>query len=373
MDCPADLDVTLGELGDELRMQLGGRRYPLGGSFELTERCNLRCLHCYINQPAGSQEAISRELTLPQVRSIMDQLADAGCLFMLLTGGEVMLRPDWQEVYRHIKQKGILISLFTNGTLVTPRIADFLAEYRPQDLEITLYGATQETYERVTGVSGSYARCMRGIELLMDRGLRLNLKSVLMRANHHELSEMQAIAESLGVHYRFDAALFPRLDGGQEPADHRLSPAEVVDLDREYQGRMQELADLYVRFSGVPARTENVFNCGAGRLSFHIDARGMLSLCMMARHQAYDLLKGSFREGWEVALASQLARQRTKDVSCLTCSAGVLCVQCPGWSQLAHGDDETPVDYICEIGHLRAAQIIPIAGSGLAKQEDRSR
>jgi len=360
-DCSVCLEVTLGELDQEFQAQLQGRRYPLGGSFELTERCNLRCVHCYINQPAGSQEAAARELTLAQAKTILDQLADAGCMFLLLTGGEPLLRPDFEEIYRHAKRKGMILSLFTNGTLMTPRIADFLAEYRPHLIEITLYGATRETYERVTGVPGSYDRCMRGIDLALDRGLRLNLKSVLLKANRHDLAAMKAFAERLGVSYRFDGVLWPRLDGDQCALAQRLSPEEVVALDREYPERQSEYVDVYRRFESVPARTERVYSCGAGHRTFHIDSAGRLSACMMARLRAYDLLQGSFQEGWEVFLAAEVGRKRNWDTPCITCPVGVLCVQCPGWSQTVHGDDETPVDYVCEIGRLRAAQTLASA------------
>ena len=237
MECPGIPVITLGEVGDELLTSLQGRRFPLGGTFELTERCNLDCLHCYINQPAGCREAASRELTLAQVQRVLDQIVAAGTLFLLFTGGEPLLRADFPEIWRYAKSKGLLVSLFTNGTLLTPQIADLLAEWRPVAIEITLYGATAETYERVTGVPGSYARCLRAIELVLERGLRLNLKSVVLRANRHELDAMAALAAQFGVSYRFDGVLWPRsgrrsgslcaaaVDRGGRRAGPRLSRA----------------------------------------------------------------------------------------------------------------------------------------------------
>jgi len=368
-DCPTCPEITHGEWGDELLAMLKGRRFPLGSSFELTERCNLRCVHCYINQPVGSQEAAAREVTLPQVRRILDEIADAGCLFLLLTGGEPLLRPDLGDIYRYAKRKGMLISLFTNGTLLTPQIADLLAELPPYVIEITLYGATQETYERVTGAPGSYARCMRGIELAVERGLRLNLKSVLLRANRHELDAMIALTKQFGVSFRFDGVLFPRFDGDQTMLAQRLTPAEVAALDREYPERQREFNRLYRTVGAAPVRTEYVFSCGAGVRSFHIDAAGQLSLCMMARWPAYDLLRGSFQEGWNSFLAALIAQKRTMDTPCTSCTVAALCTQCPAWSQLVHGDNETPVAYVCEIGRLRGAQTVASAAAASATSE----
>ena len=356
MDLSACPELDLGEWGDALAASLGGRRYPLGGTLELTERCNLRCVHCYINQPAGSPAARSRELAIAEVGGILDQMADAGCLFLLLTGGEVLLRPDFEEIYRYARGRGMLVSLFTNATLLTPAIADLLAYSRPHSIEITLYGATQETYEAVTQIPGSYARCRRGIELLLERGLPLTLKSVLLTTNRHELAAMQALAGELDVKFRYDGTLWPRLDGGEQPYDYRLSLEEMLALDREDPDRWRQWEDTARSFSGQLVRAEYVYSCGAGINTFHIDSAGRMSICTMARRPSYDLQQVRFEDAWD-ALGALRQQVRRLDTACRTCTAGGLCTQCPGWSQAVHGDDETPVEYVCELGRLRVAQI----------------
>ena len=135
----------------------------------------------------------ARELSTDELRRIIDEIADAGCLWLLFTGGEIFARKDFLEIYTHAKQRGLLISLFTNGTQVTPAIADYLAVWRPFAIEITLYGRTRETYERLTGVPGSFDRCMRGIRLLKERGLPLKLKSVAVTINRHETPRHAAL------------------------------------------------------------------------------------------------------------------------------------------------------------------------------------
>ena len=361
MDCQLCPELSLDDWGEGLKAQLEGRRYPVSGTFELTERCNLACVHCYINQPAGNREARARELTAPHIATILDQIAEAGCLSLLLTGGEVLLRPDFPEIYRHAKQKGMLVTLFTNGTLLTPKMADFLAEWRPSAMEITLYGSTRGTYERVTQVPGSHARCMQGIELALERRLPLQLKAVLMRENCHELEEMRALAARLGVEFRYDGVLWPRLDGGQQPCAQRLSAQEVAALDRDDPERLGEWQRASSRSRGF-VRSERVYDCGAGSHGFHVDCSGQLSVCMMARRPAYDLLRGSFRDGWEKFLEPLIVQKRRLDAPCCGCGVGVLCTQCPGWSQMVHGDDETPVEFVCELGRLRAAQV-PLSNS----------
>lgn len=358
--CP---DASLDELAGEMLARLDGRRYPFTGSFELTERCNLRCIHCYINRPAGSRSAGSRaarELSTTEVAGILDQVADAGCLSLLLTGGEILLRADFPQILRHAARKGFLLTLFTNGTLLTPRLADLLAEWPPRRLEITIYGATEGTHERVTRVAGSYVRCLRGIELALQRRLPLGLKAVVLAANRHELRGMREFAGRLGVDFRYDGLLWPRIDGGRGPLAQRLSPRQVAALDEEDPERGLEWQRLLARAPGQ-VRGDRVYHCSAGRHGFHIDCRGRLSACIMARRPAFDLLGGSFREAWEEGLGRVIEERRRLDTACRTCRVGALCTQCPGWSQLVHGDNETPVAYVCELAHERAARYRPSA------------
>jgi MoaA/NifB/PqqE/SkfB family radical SAM enzyme len=121
-----------------------------------------------------------------------------------------LLYPD---VYRYAKQKGLLITLFTNGVLINKKIADFLAEYPPHHIEISLYGYTKNIYEKITGKSGSFERCLRGIHLLTERGLPLQLKTMVITLNKHEIWKMKPFAEEdLGLEFRYDAMISPRLD-----------------------------------------------------------------------------------------------------------------------------------------------------------------
>lgn len=343
------------EWADELFKPLGGQRYPLGCTLELTDRCNLACVHCYINRSAGDITAQADELTTAQVLSILDTIADAGCLFLLLTGGEVLLRPDFPEIYQHARQRGMLVNIFTNGTMLTPAIADLLAESRPYSIEITLYGATAETHEAVTGVPGSFERSRRGVDLLLERGLPLALKAVLLTINRHELGAMQALAEQLGCKFRYDGMVWPRLDGGQQPYKYRLSVPEMLELDRADPQRQHEWDRVGERFRGQLVRATTVYSCGAGHRTYHIDSAGRMCICTMSRCPSFDLKQLGFQEAWE-GVGAMREQMRTLNTECRTCPVGGLCTQCPGWSRAVHGDDETPVDFICELGRRRYAE-----------------
>ncbi len=150
---------------------------------------------------------------------------------MLLTGGEPLLRSDIREIYLHMKRRGLLVTLFTNGTAVTPRLADLLAEWPPLVVEVSIYGSTPEVYERVTGVPGSFRRCLRGIELLLDRRVRLRLKTVPTTLNHDDLDGLRALAAGYGLEFQWDPLVNCRLDGAAGPAGVRLSPQQVLALE----------------------------------------------------------------------------------------------------------------------------------------------
>jgi radical SAM protein with 4Fe4S-binding SPASM domain len=353
MDCSHIPELSYAEFGRRMHDRITGKRIPLSGSFELTFRCNLRCKHCYLD---GHRDGLPglEELSLEEIREILDQVADAGCLWLLLTGGEPLVRDDFLDIYTYAKHKGFLLSLFTNGTLLTPEIADVLAEYPPFKIEITLYGRTQATYERVTGIPGSYDRCMRGIELLMERDLPLRLKTMVLTLNQHELEDIKAYAESLDVDFRFDPLVNAGLNGSQIPTQFRISPQEVVALDLADAKRMGEWQQFCDNQIAVPQNSEYLYQCGAGIHTFHIDPYGRLSACMIARDPAYDLRRGTFREGWREFLFEERSQKRTRDVECADCELMALCGQCPGWGQLEHGDKESRVEYLCEVAHLRA-------------------
>ncbi len=343
-------------------------RTPVSGSIEVSRRCPLTCVQCYNRLPMDDGPARSRELSLAEHRRILDEITEAGCLWLLYTGGEIFARPDFLDIYTHAKRNGLLLTLFTNGTLITPRIADYLAEYRPLSVEITLYGASADTYERVTGVRGSYARCLRGIRLLLERRLPLKLKAVGITYNRHELAAMRGLAEDLGVAFAFDAEINPHIDCSPEPLAVRLAPAQVVALDLQDERRLNEWRQLAARHGeqgSAGPMPEQLYDCGAGLLSFAIDPEGMLTLCVISHRDRYDLRRGTFREGWDRFLLEVRSRTTACRTRCAACNLRWICGSCPATGYLETGDPEDPVDFLCETSHLRAYALgLPVPRHG---------
>lgn len=264
-------------------------RFPLFCQWEITCRCNLRCVMCYTDC-FNRTDKIREELTTNQILRIMDELADAGCLELCLTGGEPLARPDFFDLYEHAIAKGFLVTLFSNGTLITDTVADRLAALPPHRVEISLHGFTEQCFEAVTQGRGSYVRCMNAIGLLMERRVPLVLKTTALTLNRQEILEIKQYVQGLGsVGYKLGEDMRPALDGSDGPFRFSLTPAEIEDLNRKDPQLSQETCQR----RNAPAPP-----CRSGMRSFHIDAYGLLQLCSGNRTQGYDLRHGSFQEGF---------------------------------------------------------------------------
>ena len=360
---------TYGEFSRSVHGHYSGQRAPLSVSIEVTRRCPLDCLHCYNNLAMADQEARSRELNKEEHFRLLDDLADLGCLWLLYTGGEIFARKDFLEIYAYAKQKGFLITLFTNGTLITERVADYLQQSPPFAIEITLYGRTKETYEALTGIEGSYERCLRGVVLLRDRGLPLKLKTVPTTVNKHEVVAMKDFAEQeLHLDFKFDSLINPRIDCSQSPLAVRLSPEEVVLLDLHWPkiaAEHREAAQRDLKLSSESVQSDTVYSCGGGIDSFALDPYGHMSICVLSHQDTYDIRSGSVKEGWELFLRKVRARERRRISKCVKCRIRSLCSMCPANGELENGDAESPVDFLCEVAHLRAMALgLDVPGHG---------
>lgn len=346
-------------------------RIPINGTIEVSNRCPLNCAHCYNNLPMNDIPARNAELSLEEYQRVLGELADAGCLWLLFSGGEIFARRDFLDIYDYAKRKGFLITLFTNGILIDERIADHLAAMPPFAIEITLYGATRETYEALTRIPGSYDRCLRGIRLLRERNLPLKLKTVAVTINRHEIFDMKALAEEMGVEFTFDGMINPRIDCSSSPLAIRLSPPDIVELDLRDPDRTAEWKRLVANFGAKPSQDDEgtphqMYDCGGGVNSFAIDPYGNLTICVLSHVDKYNLREGSFNNGWTGYLRE--VRQRPASVipsKCTTCMLSSLCGMCPANGELENGDPEAPVDFLCRVAHLRAASFeVPVRPHG---------
>lgn len=343
------------------------RRAPVSFDLEVTARCNNDCRHCYINLPAGDREAQEKELSLEEILRIAREAVSLGALWCLLTGGEPLLRDDFFEIYLGLKRLGLLVSVFTNACLITPRHVELFKKYPPRDLEITVYGALRETYEAVTRRSGSFQACRRGLDLLLASGVKVRLKAMALRANVHELAEIAAFCRArTNDYFRFDPLLHLRFDGNAERNEEikaqRLSPEEIVAVeqaDPERAAALKQGCDRLIGPSCTEPACDHLFHCGAGLGSFSVSYDGLFRLCSSLWHPecVYDLRRGSLREAWDhlVPKVREMRSQRREFLErCCTCPLIDLCLWCPAHAHLEAGQLDLWLDYFCRVARARA-------------------
>jgi radical SAM protein with 4Fe4S-binding SPASM domain len=346
--------------------KIQNNRAPLSFWLEVTSRCNNNCRQCYANLSEKDQAAMKKEISLEEIKKIVDEAVSMGCMGAIMTGGEPLLRKDFPDIYRYLKEKGLLITLFTNATLITEEHVDLFRRYPPWNLEVTVYGVTKETYERVTRKSGSYDAFMHGLNLLFDNGIKVRLKAVAMRSNHNELPEMARFCkEKTGEYLAFDPFLHLRLDGNrnrcEEIISERLTPQEIVALERFDPSllRIQDKSCNKIKGSdSTPEGYNRIFWCGAGGRSFLIDSNYRFHPCpSLSRSDCiYDLRKESLFDAW-YNLSPKVRDMRPStglQAICSRCSLLDLCSSCPSHAYIENGDLESKVDYFCEIAHERA-------------------
>ncbi len=330
-------------------------RTIVNAQVEVTYGCNLRCVHCYTdcyNRP----DLLKREMRFEDVTRILDQLHDQGCLWVCFTGGEIFARKDFLEIYAYAKGKGFLITLFTNATLITERIADFLKDQLPFSIDISCHGATEETFEQVTQVKGSFQRFLQGVRLLVERGLPVKFKTKAMTVNAHELGQIKALVESFGAEFRLNSAIYPRLDGDLAPANYRLQPEQIVAIEQSMQAEDQE--DGRCGAAGEtglgPPPDDRLFRCGCGTTGVHIGAWGTLSTCTWVNEPRADLRVKSVAEAVEEVFPEVRGAHYETDTPCRACEVYTLCERMPANAAAEAGDQEQPVEHFCRVAYTRA-------------------
>jgi radical SAM protein with 4Fe4S-binding SPASM domain len=360
---PGLLEISESPIWEKLK----ARRVPLSFDLEITARCNNDCRHCYINLPAGERGARAAELTVDEIDRIAEQAVDLGAVWCLVTGGEPLLRPDFADIYRLLKRKGLLVSVFTNATLVSETHVALFRELPPRDIEVTVYGVTRETYERISRKTGTFDRFMDGLSLLMKSGVRVRLKAMAIQSNLHEQEAIAAFCRARTKDFfRFDPQLHLRFDGNPEGnrgiLAERLTPEQIVALEAKDGQRMEALhknCAMLINDEFAHFGCNHLFHCGAGNGSFNISYDGKFRLCssLWAPGTVYDLRRGTLAEAWhDFAPWVQEMRSSRREFlkSCRVCPLMNLCLWCPAHAHLETGEIDGPTPYFCAVAKARA-------------------
>ncbi len=340
----------------ELTRQLlqADERLPIGVTADLTYRCNLRCAHCFCRLPENASQA-AREMGFADWDRILGECADEGALTLTLTGGEALLHRDFRQIWVAAKRRGFVLELLTNAARIDEPTADFLAEWPPSKISVSLYGATEETYRNFTGVPGTYDRVLQALDYLTERQLVFEVKSAFTRRNGHEFAAIRDLAMRYAGSFRWDAELCgPYAEGGGDPCSERLSPDAIVNLEQADTVRVQEWRRYVANLPHTPAEADSAFTCNIGRGGPHFDPYGGMRLCMLLDIVTYSVLGGSVREGWREVLPARLAELSLAPGPCASCAVADLCAACPAHALLEGCPAAGPVPFFCEVTRRRA-------------------
>lgn len=326
------------------------RMLPLNGGIEVTRKCNMNCVHCYLE---GARE--EELLSFHELKSILDTLEASNILSIYFTGGEVFSRKDFMDLYLYAKRKGFLVSILTNGTLIRDEDLKVLSAYPPHNLSISLYGMTEEVYNHVTQSKGNFNTIISNIKKICKLGLNLELKFIMLNENKHEYSLAKEFAESLGIELVVGKELFPTFCGDTAVYDHLISLEEAINVERDnskLSKAYQLVSDTENPFLGRDEKP--LFLCGIGSNSFLIDSEGWLNPCSKSRIKRFNLLRDDFSSSWK-KFSSYKKVQAHASYKCLTCPDINYCSPCPMVNYLSTGDYEKPDERKCQLAAMRRA------------------
>ena len=274
-----------------------------------------------------------------EICAVLDQMAECGCLWLLITGGEPLLRRDFNDVYRHAKELGMIITIFTNATHLTEELADVFVTYPPFLVEATLHGATEETFNAITGIRSSFQQFKRGIELMRQYKIPFHLKMIVMRRNLHEVEVAKEFALAAGAgDFRFDPMINADLLHSRKANNLRITMDEAITLNllEPYKSRWLRIFQSALdKRTTLPSSNGLLFPCRAGKCSFTVSADGNLLPCILMRIPAYNLHDISFAEAWKRLNRHTGGARMEKDNPCLACPTQT-CSKCPAWGYLEH-------------------------------------
>ena len=361
-------------------------RIPLKASIDLTYRCNNRCRHCWL-WTADTAEEQARELSADDWREVVDQSRALGTQEWAISGGEPMLRPDFSEIFDYVTSKAARYSLNTNGTLITPHLAQLLR--RKGSKMIALYGATESVHDRITRSPGSYEALMEGFARMKEAGAAFTVQLIPMRDNWHEWEAMRALAESHSRSWRVGSAwLFGTACPGDgrlaEIAAQRLDPGDVIALD---EPPLPDRTDSAWFDSVDPGLTHHVeaepdaaaediaddrlyARCIGERRDFHVDAYGGMTWCAFVKdptlrhdlrsrdHALPGVAGDSVAHAWDVFIPSlaENVRGGTEFLEgCAACELRGDCRWCGVYGYLEHGRHGARLEYLCEVARENSA------------------
>jgi radical SAM protein with 4Fe4S-binding SPASM domain len=342
---------------------------PFNAIFELTPRCNLSCRMCYIRVDAGDIETIKREKSAEFWIKTATQLRDAGMLVVLLTGGEPLLHPAFKEIFTALSKLGLIRSINTNATLIDESWVAFFQKNPPNRINVSLYAASADGYERVSGNRGGYERGIKGIERLIAAGLCVTVRTLVTPENAGEIAAITDFCKRSGVPLAVQPYAFPpsrRADKTQSRLSAEAAAAVMIEnfsqkerdqriaSAKKYNELLQKnLESGKVRFgtgADLPERETLKAVCNAGRTSAWVTFEGKMLVCCMLDEISEDIEQLGVPQAWERTKKNR--DKLTFPARCAGCADRELCSGCPAAHFNETGRFDTVSEYICRMSQI---------------------
>lgn len=336
-------------------------RYPINGTFELTLRCNLHCKMCMFRRKDSENTILEHEeLNTQQWIDMARQVANAGTINLLITGGEPMLRKDFCEIYRGIYEQGFIITLYTNATMITEKVMQTLREFPPHRIGITLYGANNDSYKKVCGVANGFDRAIEGIKQLRTLPSVIEYRMTLIKDNVEDLDAICHLIEGFGECVTNTLIVFSPVRGGCMPVQEcRLSAEDSVNLSiGRTVSKIEEMIPdslkdkVRIRVSekshecNTTEEKMTLLGCDAGMDSYTITFDGKLIGCQMLGVFYTDTIKEGFSVAWENYPFEVHLPDEPEE--CVKCEYKNLCKVCPAVRMAECGSLNGVPKYICD-------------------------
>lgn len=334
---------------------------PLHGVFELTARCNFNCKMCYVHENCNIHGLKSEELSIEQWLEIAKKAKKAGTLFLLLTGGEAMIREDFIELYQQLVKMGFRIVINTNGSLFTDEIIACFKRYPPARINISLYGSSDVTYERLCGIK-AYHKVTDTIEKLKEIGIMIRITMTLTTYNCDDYLDVYNFAIDKEALIEMSAYMFPTIRKGEENIGDnvaRLTPQKagyynflknkLMLSKNDFDNLVASELDKIFQYSQEKKEVTcgNKVSCQAGRSSFWITWNGIMRPCGLMNQPESDVLKLGFDKAWKVIV------EKTNEIrlpkKCAICKLRDICKICPAMCLSETGSFDQVPEYICQM------------------------
>lgn len=343
-------------LEKKLILRAAEHHTPVNASLELLPLCNMNCDMCYVRLSREQMEAQGRPRTAEEWLDLARQMQKAGVLFLLLTGGEPLIYPDFKSLWTELKKMGFVLTLNTNGTLLDEAWADFFAAHKPRRVNITLYGADETAYRELCHYPGGFQRTIQAIRLLHERDVDVRVGATVTKENRKDMQRIAAIAKELDAAINIDTYMMPATREREKPFDEqaRMNPQEAARARVEGE-RLQKSAEKFREYAGAmlyaathtpPGPDEpGRMSCLAGRCSLTVNWQGMMRPCVILSEPSVPVFDVGFDEAWK-QMVRHVEGVRLS-AHCSACRLRFVCQTCAACALYESGSYDGVPEYMC--------------------------